>query len=158
MYNINMIQDAEEDLFTYADFMRRVFAYLFDVLVIIMFALSVGIVAYYNQGADYVEGFPRELIYFSFIIAMILYSAVLNASSLRGTLGKFLFKIYVVGEGGKSIGFLRSLLREILKMATLHLLAPLLLFMLARKRRQNLHDIIAKTFVIRKPRFSDVKD
>ena len=148
MFKLN-INIEGEDVFTYASFTRRVCAYAFDFLTIAMTVLTLGINIHLIN-PDIV--LSRLFLYGIFISMMVFYSSILNISKFKGTLGKVLFKTSVVNYEGESLTFIQSLLRELLKIFTLQLFAPLLACVLFTSRRQALHDLAVKSIVIRKPR------
>jgi uncharacterized RDD family membrane protein YckC len=153
MFKLN-INIAQEDPFTYAGFTRRVCAYLTDVFIVAMTGLSISIIIYYLNNGVYSAGSPfKQYLFFGLAATMVIYSALMNISKYKGTVGKIFFKISVVNYKGENITVLQSFLRELLKMATVQIFAPLFLFMFFSKRNRTLHDFAAKTLVIKKPRF-----
>lgn len=78
-----------------------------------------------------------------------LYYTVLEASPLRGTIGKRLFRLRVVDDNGQRIGLLRSGIRALLRIFTLSVFSIGFLLALFIPGRKTLHDLLAGTLVVR---------
>lgn len=79
-----------------------------------------------------------------------LYFALFEASPLRATPGKLVFRIVVCDNDGNRITFGRASLRFWLKLLTVLTLGVGYLTALFNDQRQTLHDILARTIVLRK--------
>jgi uncharacterized RDD family membrane protein YckC len=81
-------------------------------------------------------------------IALYLPYCVLMERRYAATLGKMLFKLRVVGDGGAPPQLREVLLRNLIKVLEVFFFAPLLLAVLINRYRQRLGDMVAHTTVI----------
>lgn len=88
------------------------------------------------------------LILFS-LFTPFLYDAFMTSSSKQATLGKMIMKIKVVGPQGERLTFSQALVRSLVKYITSHFCFLLWLWPLFNPEEQALHDLAAKSFVIR---------
>jgi uncharacterized RDD family membrane protein YckC len=140
----------------FAGFWRRFGAFLVDAIVVNVAMLVVGRVLPIYDDIDF--GHRDFSVFFNFqyntlgtpivILAAWLYCALMESSARRATLGKMALKIEVTDLEGDRIGFGRASARFFAKF--LSLFTALIGFFMAgfTKRKQALHDIIAKTLVI----------
>ncbi len=90
-----------------------------------------------------------RLILITFIqwIGMILYFAVMESSTNRGTFGKMALGIQVTDTKGKQIGFARALGRVFAKFLSLFLFGVGFLMAAFGKENRALHDLLTSTMV-----------
>ncbi len=144
----------------YSGFWRRIAAYLLDVVPITVvaagfFYLFLGFDeiwrAYQNDPS--LENRIRFLAErnqirdLSFIIWM-LYSILLEASPLQGTVGKFVCRIKVVDCAGTRLTLARSIGRNTSKLVSYLPLGLGFLWAALSKQNQAWHDKMAKTYVV----------
>jgi uncharacterized RDD family membrane protein YckC len=145
-----------------AGFWRRLAAYLLDVvpitfLVALPFYLWFGfdqtLQAYQADSGDHEARWQflreRNRIRDVAFLVWIVYSTVLEASPLQGTLGKRAFALRVVGPDGRRLTLRRSLGRNLGKLLSYFTLGLGFLAMLWSKRWRAWHDTIARTDVVR---------
>ncbi len=84
---------------------------------------------------------------YSFLI-WIVYSFLMEASRLQGTLGKFLLGIKVVNADGGRLTPSQAWKRNLGKMTSLAIFGIGFLMVAFNGRKQGLHDRMAKTYVI----------
>ncbi len=144
---------------TYAGFWRRLLAYLLDIIPIVLltagfFYVFLGFdltLQAYNEDRT-VENRVRFLVErnrvrdLSFVLWM-LYSVLLEASALQGTLGKVICGIKVVDQAGGRLTLARSAKRNFAKIASYPPLGLGFLWAAFSKTKQAWHDSLAKTFV-----------
>jgi uncharacterized RDD family membrane protein YckC len=78
----------------------------------------------------------------------VLYSTILEASSLQGTLGKRWLGIKVVDESGARLSLGRATVRNLAKLLSLLPLGLGFIWALFREDKRTWHDLIARTYVI----------
>ncbi|NHO33545.1 RDD family protein [Acetobacter fallax] len=115
-------------------------------------------VAYRTTDFFYSVPFPHPHIDTSgssplFLLLPLAYSILLEASTLRGTIGKWILGLQVCDLDGRRISLLRSLVRNVVKS---YISFPFLLIgvlMVAfTPKKQGLHDMVASTLVVRRQR------
>ena len=124
----------------YSGFWIRLVAYIIDTIVMAILMAVVGVVFEKNQS---LVGLLTFVMYW-------LYTALLNSSSWRATVGKKVLGLVVVDEYGDRLSFGRAtgrFLAEIISTLTLGIGYLMVAF---TAHKQGLHDKIAKTFVIKK--------
>jgi uncharacterized RDD family membrane protein YckC len=148
----------------YAGFLRRVVAYLMDVIPV---TFVVAAVFYFFFGFDEaLHGYfgrrpvdpqarleflrQRNLIRELSLGLYLIYSTLLESSTLRGTLGKWLVGIAVVDDLGRPLGFAQSLRRNCAKLVSLLPLGLGFFWAIWSPRRQAWHDMIASTVVVKR--------
>ncbi len=87
---------------------------------------------------------------FSGVAFVWIYHAVLESSSLQGTIGKLFFGICVVNEDGGYISFRQASRRFLAKILSVLSLGAGFAMALFSSRTQTLHDRIARTVVVRR--------
>ncbi|WP_037301153.1 RDD family protein [Runella limosa] len=88
------------------------------------------------------------LILFS-LLTPFLYDAFMVSSAKQATLGKMIMKIKVVGPNGERLTFSQALVRSLIKYISSHFCILLWLWPLFNPEEQALHDLAAKSLVIR---------
>ncbi|NHN89340.1 RDD family protein [Acetobacter conturbans] len=87
------------------------------------------------------------------LIFQLVYFIVLEASPLRATLGKLVLGLRVSDMQGNSISLVRSLVRTLVKIFISFPVAGIGVLMVAfTPRKQGLHDMVARTLVLRRER------
>jgi uncharacterized RDD family membrane protein YckC len=125
----------------YAGFLQRAIAAIIDSLIIGNVGRLVGGMI-----------FSPEDIKLAGLSAILgwLYYALMESSKYQGTIGKMFLKIKVTDLDGNKINFLKASIRHLSKFLSGIILGIGFLMVLWTDRKQGLHDIIAKTLVIKK--------
>ncbi|MDA1477947.1 RDD family protein [Bacillus changyiensis] len=123
----------------FAGFWIRVGAFLVDVVLIVIFGI---IIFEYSLFSATVEAYI-------FWFSIILYIFLLPLTKLQGTIGKVVFGLRIVSsKNGQRIKIWQAVVRGILLL--LQLVIRLLFLVVAfHKEKQGLHDLAAKTYVIK---------
>ncbi|AQS84224.1 MAG: RDD family protein [Acetobacter aceti] len=88
-----------------------------------------------------------------FLLFQLVYFVVLEASPLRASLGKLVLGLRVCDLTGSRISLLRSLVRNLVKMFISFPVLFIGVIMVAfTPRKQGLHDMVARTLVLRRER------
>jgi len=145
-YGIPVVS-PDADVQPYAGFWLRFAAYLIDsiVLFVIQMALAAAVIlmdpgdlrAFLNVAP---VGWALTWAYF----------AVLESSPLQGTVGKHALGLYVADVYGDPIGLGRASARYLLKLLSTFLLMAGWIMAAFTPRKQALHDLVARTVVLRK--------
>lgn len=137
----------------YAGFWRRVAAYLIDYGMLLVAVFVTGIAL----GFAGVWSAPIEVAFQAFlVIAYWLYVTGMESSAHQATLGKLALRIKVTDYQGQRIGFGRAngrffgMILSSLTFGVGYLMAGF------TRRRQALHDMVARTLVVRKTASSEV--
>jgi len=83
-------------------------------------------------------------------LTLIIYNSICEASAMRGSVGKRIFKLVVVDIDGQGISYLNALLRSIGKVASLFFYGLGFISILFTEHRQAFHDFLAKTYVVKR--------
>ncbi len=75
---------------------------------------------------------------------------VFEALSFQGTLGKVLLRIKVSNIDGSRISVGKSIIRNLFKIVSMIILGIGFIMAAITKNKQGLHDIVAKTLVLKK--------
>lgn len=146
----------------YASFWSRLLAIIIDYL-LVNFVLSliialVIVVGYADEGPDVVQRGddlvrdlseswgPAQLL---LLAGYWLYFAIMHSSPWGATVGKRILGLYVVDEEGHRLNFWQATIRFFGKLISSVVLFVGFLVALIHPRRQALHDLIAKTYVMR---------
>lgn len=85
-----------------------------------------------------------------FPLVCLIYSIVLEASPMQGTIGKMALGMKVCTERGERISLVRSLVRSLVKtFISMPFLMIGVLMVAFTPRKQGLHDLLARTLVVR---------
>lgn len=125
----------------YASFLRRAAAGIIDGLLIGNLAKLVGGMIFGPE--------DLKLVGFSATVGW-LYFAFMESSKQQGTIGKIFMKIKVTDLNGNKVNFLKASIRHFSKLLSAIILGIGYLMVLWTDRRQALHDIIAKTLVVKR--------
>lgn len=123
----------------YASFWKRLTAYNIDltILVLVLFPLSMVIE-------------DNNVFYGVCFTIVIGYHAGLESSKYQATLGKRYHGLLVQNENGEPMGFIKALLRILLKFFSAAIALGGFTMIALNKRKQGLHDYILGTVVVMK--------
>jgi uncharacterized RDD family membrane protein YckC len=134
----------------YASFLHRVAASLIDTVVLLLISFVVGFVfgifSYFLFGPNASEA----LGYLIGLIVGWMFYAIFESSELMATPGKLALGIRVGDENFQRLTFGRATGRHFARFLSSIPMGIGYLFPLWTERRQTLHDIVAKTVVIKK--------
>jgi uncharacterized RDD family membrane protein YckC len=134
----------------YAGFWIRVLASIIDSLITGFFGGVIGFVLGFVGVALEMDMAILQLLNFvSGTILGWLYSALLESSSMQGTLGKMALGLRVVDENGRRISFARATGRHFAKWLSSLALCIGFIMVAFTEKKQGLHDMLAGTYVIR---------
>jgi uncharacterized RDD family membrane protein YckC len=85
-----------------------------------------------------------------FFILTVLYYSFMESSKYQGTVGKLVFGLKVTDESGAKLDFIKALIRNLCKIVSSLILLIGYIMAGFTAKKQGLHDIIAKTLVLRK--------
>ena len=128
----------------YGGFWIRVGANVMDGVVLIIVSLLINILsqlAFSEEAAGVADAVPQILLYW-------VYSAVLHSSSWQATIGKKMLGMKVVDYSGERISVGRATGRYFAGILSGLILGIGLMMVGWTKRKQGLHDFIAKTLVV----------
>lgn len=102
------------------------------------------------KGPDLTLPAPHEMFIMqaAFFSAFFVYNIILEATPLKGSLGKKICKLVVVDVDGQSPGLPKSIGRTAGKVLSLFIYGLPFLTMLFNEHRQTWYDSLAKTYVI----------
>jgi len=122
----------------YSGFFRRFVASIIDVFVIVLFIVFIQFIL------GIMDGF-----FFNIIIFLMIWSyfAFQESSSRKGTVGKQAMNLIVTDLDGNKISFMQATKRFLGKFLAAIPFFTGFLMMFFTKKKQALHDIIAKTLV-----------
>jgi uncharacterized RDD family membrane protein YckC len=83
-------------------------------------------------------------------ITLIIYNTICEASPMKGSVGKRIFKMVVVDVDGMGLSFLNALLRSVGKALSIFFFYLGFLSILFTEHRQAVHDLLAKTYVVKR--------
>lgn len=146
----------------YANFWRRVAAFLIDniVLAIPMWMLTGFFYMYYmpqvmlNKTEEEMAAvFPLFFLFtilsnLFFFVLFILYTSIMESSSKQATLGKMALGIKVVDKNGQRLRFWHAVGRNLGKVVSYFIMYFGFFMAAFTRRRQGLHDMMASTFVV----------
>ena len=134
-----------------ATFGWRLLAYLVDFIILVMLMVvainiftAFGVTFNINKYADVVK---LQLLFFA---VLVLYNASCEALPLMGSPGKKACGLVVVDVDGRRISFLNAMVRSAGKAMSIFLMYTGFFSILFTEYKQALHDLLAKTYVIRK--------
>jgi uncharacterized RDD family membrane protein YckC len=143
-----------------ASFWMRLLAYIADyfILAIVtnyvlqLIALATGKTFAIHTYSDIFKMSISDMILLQIItgVTLIVYNTIGEISPMKGSIGKFLFRLVVVDVEGYGQSFLTALLRNFVKVFSVFFLYLGFLPILFTEHRQSIHDLAAKTYVVRK--------
>ena len=140
----------------YAGFWRRAVALVIDVILfgivqmIIIFGFMGGMMV--GEAGEETMGAAMLGVNLLLIVIGWLYFALMESSKLQATLGKMMIGVVVTDLEGNRISFGRATGRYFGKVVSSVILLIGYIMAAFTKRKQALHDIMAKCLVIRKPK------
>ena len=141
-----------------ASFGWRFLAWVIDYFLISFLAsfivnalIANGVVHAMSSYATLLKASPRELfiVQLSFIIPLIIYNTVCEASPMKGSIGKKICRLVVVDIDGMGLTFVNALLRSFGKSISVFLLYIGFITIFFTEHKQALHDQLAKTYVVK---------
>jgi uncharacterized RDD family membrane protein YckC len=142
-----------------ASFGWRLLAYIIDYVILsilmdyILKILALKGITFKIQSYNDIFRLPiSQLMTLQFItsITLIIYNSICEASPMRGSIGKRIFKIVVVDVEGVRLSYLKALLRSVGKTVSIAFLYLGFLSIFFTEHRQALHDLLAKTYVVKR--------
>jgi len=139
----------------YAGFWQRLGAYAIDNLVIFIGLVVAGMFMISEMAITNAEGkteLPPEFKDRLRILSLIVYAAyevLMTSSSKQGTLGKMLFKLKVVDANGNQLNLTDAIFRYFGKLLSTALFFVGFIMVAFHAKKQGLHDILAKTYVVK---------
>ncbi|WP_345948476.1 MULTISPECIES: RDD family protein [unclassified Mucilaginibacter] len=138
-----------------ASFWIRLLAFIID-HVIVSFLIGFGFVLF----ADYLpfsintfnieEPHTRDLVQRIYLITLFVYNLLLCALPLSSTLGQALCRLVIVDGEGRKINPLKAMIRSAAKIFSFLFCGAGFWSVLFMQHKQGIHDMLAKTYVIRK--------
>lgn len=160
--NSSTVEENDPDRFSYASFWVRFWALTIDsTLLFFVFAIFSILFAIFS-GVGRIVAWPFSFFSFEWqggfvslgLIKMTLvgwfYFALMESSGWQATVGKKLFRLCVVTEGGDRITLRRATLRFFAKGVSTFIFFLGFIMAMFTSKHQALHDMIAETLVIRK--------
>lgn len=83
-------------------------------------------------------------------ILVVLYFTLMESSKYQATVGKLALGLIVTDEGGGKLDFVKALIRNLCKIISSMILMIGYIMVGFTEKKQGLHDIIAKTLVVKK--------
>ncbi len=83
-------------------------------------------------------------------LVIIVYNSICEASPMKGSVGKRIFKLVVVDVEGQGLSFLNALLRSAGKALSIFFIYTGFISILFTEHRQAFHDYLAKTYVVKR--------
>jgi uncharacterized RDD family membrane protein YckC len=160
--SIPEIKDINIDSnYKYAGFWWRLIAYFIDSFILWigywMLALIFGLNSlFYGSGSinyKLLSAFSSFYLFIFMLLALLgpwLYFSLMESSSLQGTIGKWALKLRVVDEQGNALSFGRATGRFFGKLLSSLTFSIGYIMIAFTERKQGLHDIIARTIVLRR--------
>jgi len=135
------VEESTKSSGTYAGFWLRLTAAFIDGLILLIpFAFCIALAGSNNVW----------LAYFSIWIVGFVYFVLLESSRRKGTYGKGALGLIVVNLDGSQLTFQQASIRYIGKLASAVILYIGFIMIGFTEKKQGLHDMIAKTLVIKK--------
>jgi uncharacterized RDD family membrane protein YckC len=134
----------------YAGAFKRLFAFLIDTIVLMFLYLGLDILFEIPIFHPLFFSLPLYGLCWiaAFLLTDCLYFALLESSSWQATIGKKILRLQVITLSGERIGFWQAILRYFAKMISVLSAYVGLLMIFWTKKKQALHDKIARTCVI----------
>ncbi len=83
-------------------------------------------------------------------LVIIVYNSICEASAMKGSVGKRIFKLVVVDVEGQGLSYLNALLRSVGKALSIFFVYTGFISILFTDHRQAFHDYLAKTYVVKR--------
>lgn len=124
----------------YAGFWRRFGALIIDVVIVGLISVVFRVISLDSVGVS--------------ILLAVLYQPFFESSELQGTPGKALLDMRITDMNGQRISFKKAIIRYFVRILSIWIACIGFLFMLFTEKKQTMHDLAAKTLVVR----GDVKN
>lgn len=141
--SLKEISNVEKNFDKNAGIVQRLIAFNLDIVLIMGL---INIIDYIKVSLGY-HSFNSFSLIMIITIVYLFYCSLLEASSLKGTVGAKILKIKIVDEGGYQIGFGMSFKRNFLKLLNLLTLFIGYFSIVFTKNKQSLSDYISETYV-----------
>lgn len=138
-----------------AGFGIRLLAFLID-HVAISFILGIGLSVFSNYVPFKIESLDMKntaimlWIQQVYVIALVIYNFIFYVLPLSSTPGQYLCKLIIVDADGKKINLVKSVIRSAGKLLSVGLYGLGTIAIFFSPHRQALHDMLAKTYVVRR--------
>lgn len=132
----------------YANFLERYAAYTFDFY---LFALPVLLIFYFFQQAldTFKKLYETNKLFWDLAISLLYFGYLIVTTKLYGkSLGKHIFKLRIIPDDNKPIGWGRAIIREFFARLISDIFLFGYLYSLFNKKRQTFHDKVTKIIVI----------
>lgn len=139
-------QEEEKDI-VYAGFKKRVLAFFIDVAICFLSMMSFTFIIEVLRQVLKIKDFGNLAIA-AVLIIPLLYFPLFEGSKYQATLGKLIMKIKVVDINGERVSFGQAWGRFLAKIISYQIFFAGFIIIAFTKKKQGLHDIIAKTYVI----------
>lgn len=143
---------------TYAGFWIRVAATVIDTVVLFvpwcwmaLIALAGGRLATRTKNYDSAL-VDLSALFLASLVTPLLYYSLMERSAWQGTIGKLMFKLYVTDVHCRRLGFGRAIGRNAAKLLSSLTLGVRYIICGFTSRKQALHDIVAGSLVLHRPR------
>ena len=83
-------------------------------------------------------------------LIIIVYNSICEASAMKGSIGKRIFKLVVVDIDGQGLSYLNALLRSVGKTLSIFFIYTGFISIFFSEHRQAFHDYLAKTYVVKR--------
>jgi uncharacterized RDD family membrane protein YckC/Tfp pilus assembly major pilin PilA len=140
---VSDVPGAADDRAAYAGFWRRFAAYAIDYVIVLLGTAVLGAAATIAGLGD-----DAARLSLAALVGYFFYCTLLESSAWQATVGKRALGLKVTNARGERIGFARAAARFVAKVLSVLTLCLGYLLVLATKRRQALHDLIAGTLVL----------
>jgi uncharacterized RDD family membrane protein YckC/Tfp pilus assembly major pilin PilA len=141
---VSELGGTADDRAAYAGFWRRFAAYAIDYVLVLLGSAALGVAATVAGLAG--DGAQRRLS-LTALGGYFLYCTLLESSAWQATVGKRALKLKVTNRRGERIGFARAAARFVAKLLSVLTFFLGFLLIVATRRRQALHDLVAGTLV-----------
>ena len=84
------------------------------------------------------------------MVITVLYYSILESSNMQASVGKMALGLIVVDESGQKLDFSKALVRNLCKIVSWMIMGIGFIMAGFTDKKQGLHDIIAKTIVVKK--------
>ncbi len=153
---------------TYASNTKRIFAAVFDLLILNIISGLVFMYVYLTDKEfklffkDYMNdvfdkattsmensGFYNDLLYIELIVVAVffVYGILMELTPLKGTLGMHVFDLEVGTKQGKRIGIIHALIRLIMKPISVLILPLNIIISKSSSKRQWIHDRMSQSYL-----------
>ena len=137
--------ESAQDKVQYAGFWQRVLASVVDGIIISLVANAIAVII--TSGANPSTTYVVQV--FQFLIGWV-YFAMMESSVRQATLGKEIMGLTVTNYQGERLSFAQATSRYFAKIVSVLTLGIGFLMVAWTEKKQGLHDIIAKTYVVKK--------